>query len=60
MIKNDATSGLEGAESSVGDKYATLSEQWRKLTKGDVIPHRIKKYIPREAANLFDTNTNLA
>ena len=45
MIKNDATSGLEGAESSVGDKYATLSEQWRKLTKGDVIPHRIKSKL---------------
>ena len=29
-IKNDATSGPEGAQSNVGDKYATLLERWRK------------------------------
>ena len=29
MIKNDATTGSEGALRNVGDKYAKLSERWR-------------------------------
>ena len=42
-IKDDATSSPEGAQRNVGDKYTTLSECWSKLTKGGVIPHRIKR-----------------
>ena len=43
MIKNDATSNPEGEQKNVEYKYATLSERWSKLTKGDVILHRIKR-----------------
>ena len=40
-IKDDATSSPEGAQSNVGDKYATLSECWSKLAKIGVLPHII-------------------
>ena len=42
-IKDDATSSLEGVQRNVGDKYTTLSECCSKLTKGGVVPLRIKR-----------------
>ena len=42
MIKNDATSSPKGKQRNVGDKYATLSERWRKMAKCGEIPRRKK------------------